>query len=81
MVYNVEKADQPRIDDVLSSAPLTAAWHPDLLGGVVAISGKWQDGAPMLAIPNYARMNRGVTPTEYPPKHQGPILSLVWVKG
>ena len=81
MVYNVEKADQPRIDDVLSSAPLTAAWHPDLLGGVVAISGKWQDGAPMLAIPNYARMNRGVTPTEYPPKHQGPILSQVWVKG
>ncbi|HWR34928.1 MAG TPA: hypothetical protein VN622_03530, partial [Clostridia bacterium] len=33
-------------------------WHGDLLGGVLTINGKWQDGKPMLAIPNYARMNR-----------------------
>jgi hypothetical protein len=29
-----------------------------LLGGVIVITGKWQDGTPMLAVPNYARMNR-----------------------
>jgi hypothetical protein len=33
-------------------------WRPDLLGGVIAINGKWKDGTPMLAVPNYARMNR-----------------------
>ncbi|WP_246130791.1 glycoside hydrolase family 127 protein [Nitrospirillum pindoramense] len=58
LVYNVEKADQPTIDAPLSTAPLTAEWRPDLLGGVVAIKGRWQDGTPLLAIPNYARMNR-----------------------
>ncbi|MEA1648887.1 glycoside hydrolase family 127 protein [Nitrospirillum sp. BR 11164] len=58
LVYNVEKADQPSIDQPLAAAPVTAEWRPDLLGGVVALKGQWQDGTPMLAIPNYARMNR-----------------------
>ena len=58
LVYNVERADQEDIEKQLSDAPLRAEWRGDLLGGVVAISGKWQDGKPMLAIPNYARMNR-----------------------
>jgi DUF1680 family protein len=58
LVYNVEKADQPDITKPLSSAPLKAEWRSDLLDGVMAITGKWQDGTPMLAIPNYARMNR-----------------------
>lgn len=58
LIYNVERADQPRIDRKLSSFPVTPVWRPDLLGGVVAIEGKWDDGSPMLAIPNYARMNR-----------------------
>ncbi|HWR37456.1 MAG TPA: beta-L-arabinofuranosidase domain-containing protein, partial [Clostridia bacterium] len=58
LVYNVEKADQPDIDKPLSAAPLRTEWHGDLLGGVLTINGKWQDGKPMLAIPNYARMNR-----------------------
>ncbi|MDE1150025.1 MAG: glycoside hydrolase family 127 protein [Azospirillaceae bacterium] len=58
LVYNVERADQPDIDKPLSATALTAEWRPDLLGGVVAITGTWQDGTPMLAIPNYARMNR-----------------------
>ena len=35
-------------------------WRPDLLGGVMAMTGKWQDGTPMLAVPNYARMNRAM---------------------
>lgn len=81
LLYNVEVADQPRIDQPLAKKPLTAQWRSDLLGGVVAINGVWQDGSPMLAIPNYARMNRGVTPTDYPPEHRsGPVLSQVWIK-
>jgi DUF1680 family protein len=58
LVYNVETADQPNLDLKLSNEPLKAEWRPDLLGGVVAITGKWEDGSPMLAVPNYARMNR-----------------------
>jgi hypothetical protein len=58
LVYNVEKADQPDISKALSAAPLKAEWRGDLLGGVMTINGKWEDGTPMLAIPNYARMNR-----------------------
>ena len=58
LIYNVETADQHNLDAALSSESLKAEWRSDLLGGVMAISGKWQDGTPMLAIPNYARMNR-----------------------
>ena len=41
------------------NAPLTAEYRPDLLDGVVVIRGKFADGKPMLAIPYYARANRG----------------------
>lgn len=58
LLYNVERADQPNLDLALSSTPLKAVWKPNLLGGVMALQGRWEDGAPMLAIPNYARMNR-----------------------
>lgn len=58
LLYNVETADQHSLDQPLSNEPLKAEWRPDLLGGVMVITGKWQDGTPMLAIPNYARMNR-----------------------
>ena len=34
--------------------------------GVMVISGKWADGSALLAIPNYARMNRVGAPHEYP---------------
>ncbi|WP_232298889.1 glycoside hydrolase family 127 protein [Granulicella tundricola] len=65
LVYNVETADQPNINQPLSSAPLKAVWRPDLLGGVMTITGTWQDGSPMLAIPNFARMNRVGPPREF----------------
>lgn len=85
LVYNVETADQPRIDGTWGGAwnggSVTTQWRPDLLGGVMAISGKWDDGTPLLAIPNYARMNRSGPPSEYPPdRRTGPILSQVWIK-
>jgi len=59
LIYNVETADQPRIDQSLGSTPLTPVWKGDLLDGVVALQGTWADGSPLLAIPNYARNNRG----------------------
>jgi hypothetical protein len=55
-------ADQLSLDLPLSNEPLQAEWRPDLLGGVMVITGKWQDGSPMLAVPNYARMNRVAEP-------------------
>jgi DUF1680 family protein len=58
LLYNVETADQPDLSRPLGSAPMKAEWLSDLLGGVMALSGSWADGQPMLAIPNYARMNR-----------------------
>jgi uncharacterized protein len=65
LVYNVETADQQNIEQPLSDAPLKAEWRPDLLGGVMVITGTWEDGSPMIAIPNYARMNRVGPPAEY----------------
>jgi len=58
LIYNVERADQASLDLPLGPEPLNSEWRADLLGGVVAITGKWSDGAAMLAVPNYARMNR-----------------------
>jgi hypothetical protein len=67
LIYNLESVDQS-LDSVLSpTAPLSTEWKPDLLGGVVVIKGEFADGKPMLAIPNYARLNRGGR-------------SIVWVK-
>ena len=65
LIYNVEVADQPNIDQQLSDTPLKAEWRPKLLGGVMVITGTWKDGSPMVAVPNYARMNRVGPPHEY----------------
>ena len=64
LIYNVETADQQNLDLALSNETLRAEWRPDLLGGIMVITGKWQDGSPMLAVPNYARMNR--VPQKHP---------------
>ncbi|MGA8672333.1 MAG: beta-L-arabinofuranosidase domain-containing protein [Terracidiphilus sp.] len=66
LVYNVETADNKNIDRWPGDAPLKAEWRPDLLGGVMVITGQWQDGSPMIAIPNFARMNRVGAPPDYP---------------
>ena len=58
LVYNVEAADNQNIDQKIGDAPLRTQWRPDLLGGVMVITGKWADGSDLVAIPNYARMNR-----------------------
>jgi hypothetical protein len=67
LIYNFESVDQ-NLDSVLSpAAPLATEWKPDLLDGVMVIKGEFTDGKPLLAIPNYTRLNRGGR-------------SLVWVK-
>jgi hypothetical protein len=67
LVYNIESVDQ-NIDGVLApDSKLSAEWKPDLLGGVMAIRGDFTDGTPLVAVPNYARLNRGGR-------------SIVWIK-
>jgi DUF1680 family protein len=67
LIYNIESVDQ-NVDSILSpAAPLAVEWRGGLLGGVMVIQGKFADGTPMLAVPNYARLNRGGR-------------SIVWIK-
>jgi len=59
LVYNIEDADHDghcRSVVLKPDAPLRAVWKQDLLGGVMAIE---SDDGGLLAIPNYARLNRG----------------------
>ncbi len=59
MIYNVEQADNGGdINKVISKGPLTMEWKPEFLNGVMTIKGTWSDGSPLIAIPNYARLNR-----------------------
>ena len=59
LVYNIESVDQDVEKPLARDAELRAEWAPDLLGGVMVIRGQFADGSPLLAIPNYARNNRG----------------------
>ena len=59
LIYTIETADQPKLDLSPDLKSLATEWRGDLLGGVLVIKGRWSDGSPLLAIPNYARQNRG----------------------
>jgi len=81
LIYNVEKADQPDIDKYIGTDPLQTEWRGDLLNGVMIIKGKWNDGTPLTAIPNYARNNRNSIKATYAPGRQNPDGgSIVWIK-
>ena len=81
LIYNVETVDNQNIHRKLGDAPLQAEWRPDLLGGVMVVTGKWEDGSALVAIPNFARMNRVEAPPEYPTEREDkrPIDSKVWI--
>jgi len=79
LLYNVETADNGSIDGRIGTGPLRLEWKGSLLGGVMTINGRWADGSPLVAIPNYARMNR-VPPTPTPKYQQRPPVSTVWIK-
>ena len=66
LVYNVEAADNQNIERRIAEQALSTEWRPDLLGGVMVITGSWTDGGKLVAIPNYARMNRVGPPHAYP---------------
>jgi DUF1680 family protein len=59
LIYSAEAVDQD-LNNVLSpGSTLTTEWKADLLGGCDVIKGTWANGSPFMAIPNYARENRG----------------------
>lgn len=59
LIYNIESVDQ-NVNLILSpDSALSTQWNPNLLGGVMVIKGTFTNGAPMTAVPNYARLNRG----------------------
>jgi DUF1680 family protein len=81
MIYNVEKVDQPDIEKYIGTGPLALEWRGDLLHGVMTIKGKWDDGTPLTAIPNYARNNRNsVHSTDKPGPENKNEGSIVWLK-
>ncbi len=84
VIYNIEKVDQDISKPIDKTAPLTAEWRPDLLGGVMVIKGKFADGSDLMAIPNYARTNRDGAATPIPQAGgrggPRPLSSIVWIK-
>ena len=54
LVYNFEAVDQPIGGRLDPSATITPEWKPELLGGVIVLRGKFADGTPFQAIPNFA---------------------------
>jgi uncharacterized protein len=62
LIYNLESVDQKddNVDRALSpDGALSTEWDSNLLDGVEVIKGTFTDGTPMMAVPNYARLNRG----------------------
>jgi DUF1680 family protein len=89
LIYNLEQEDQDLTKSLAPDSPLETEWRKDFLGGVVVIKGKFADGAPLLAIPNFARMNRHpglpYPPSPPPPDPDGrrpepPPASIVWIR-
>lgn len=66
LMFNIEEADQNLDLTLAPDAELHAEYDPDTLDGVLTIRGKFSNGAPLKAIPNYARNNR-------------PGRSIVWI--
>ncbi len=80
LLYNVETADHQDISQHIGNTPLTLEWNENFLDGVMTINGRWADGSPLLAIPNYTRMNR-VQPTGTPQSSRDKTpVSVVWIK-
>jgi uncharacterized protein len=88
LVYNIEQVDQDITQVLPPDAPLAAEWDGGLLGGVMVIKGAFAGGGKMIAVPNYARLNRGPVPPEaaLKPGPDGrrptppPPTSIVWIK-
>ena len=77
LIYSVETADQPDINDSLGAGPLSVEWRDDLLDGIMTIKGSWANGTPLLAIPYFVRNNRLNKTIE--PREDNPPTSIVWL--
>ncbi|MCA9259175.1 MAG: glycoside hydrolase family 127 protein [Planctomycetales bacterium] len=77
LMYSLESVDQSLDGALDSDAAVTPEWIPDLLGGVVVLKGKFADGTPLFAIPNYARNNRLAQPTRESATEGGPDTAPV----
>ncbi|HUT54222.1 MAG TPA: beta-L-arabinofuranosidase domain-containing protein [bacterium] len=68
LLYCLEGQDNPGLDVhklvINKSAALSSEYRPDLLGGVVVVKGRTQEGAEFTAIPYYAWSNRGPSQME-----------------
>ena len=77
LIYNFEKVDQDITKPLADNAALTAEWRPDFLGGTTVITGQFADGSRLLAVPNYARLNRQKDlPPEAGPTSASPALYM-----
>jgi hypothetical protein len=77
----VETADQQDITKSISNKPLSLQWKGDFLNGVMTINGTWADGSPLVAIPNYTRLNRvpaTATPVQGNRATSTPV-STIWI--
>lgn len=89
LIYNIEQADQDITKALAPNAPIVAEWRQDFLGGVIVLKSQFTDGSPLLAVPNYVRMNR-VAGLPYPPspppvppgqrRIPRPAQSIVWIR-
>jgi DUF1680 family protein len=93
LVYNLESVDQDIHGKLDPAAPLAVEWNAGLLNGVNVITGKFADGSPFKAVPNFARYNRNPVSNPAPPAPAAPAsaaqaparppvpptTSLVWI--
>ena len=89
LVYNIEQEDQDIDQGLGRRSSLTAEWQEDFLGGVTVIKGTFENGTPLLAIPNFVRYNR-VAGTFAPMRPERPAdgsrpepfpaTSIVWIR-
>ncbi len=78
LIYNIEKVDQDIAQALAPGAPLTTEWKPELLGGVMTITGTFADGSRLMAIPNFVRYNRNPPVVEPPPSAAAARCSTGW---
>jgi DUF1680 family protein len=76
LIYNVEKVDNADITKSVGTNPFTLEWRSDLFHGIQTIKGSWSDGSPLLAIPNYLRLNRSGEPAQ----GDWTPTSIIWMK-
>jgi DUF1680 family protein len=81
LIYSIERDDQDITKALPKTAPLASEFRADLLGGVTVIKSQFADGSPLIAIPNFARMNRKAgTPLPMQARPAPPPTSIVWIR-